>query len=270
LRGGDMKTEKNLFDLHLLTFSSLSYTSPGRFERQARESGFFSSIRIFSDNHIGELRRSRPIFFRVWKNRGFGFWIWKPATILQRLRQIPENDYLIYLDQGFHIQKEGQSRLFDYIKEIESSNSWIGVFSAGENYRAEFFVRQQAVRRYYPEFYECDFGDYVYAGILIIKNSLLAREAIQDWRNLCEDSPIWAPIPFTINQRREFIGQDGDNGYLPLVLSKWGGYHKFSSVEINKINHEGFQLQHVLPAEEHKNIDWGDMSDRPFLLKRDR
>jgi hypothetical protein len=70
--------------------------------------------------------------------------------------------------------------------------------------------------------------------------------------------------------RKEFIGQDGDNGYLPVVLDKWGGYFKFPATETNIINHEGFQLHHVLPSADTESFDWSAMSEKPFLLKRDR
>jgi hypothetical protein len=189
---------------------------------------------------------------------------------LQKLSEIPENDYLIYLDQGFHIQNSGLDKLNFYLNTVESSGSWVGVFSAGENYRPEFFVRQQSVKSHNADFYSRDFGDYVYAGILIIRNEERAKNALREWQEMCEETPLWAPIPIRFGQRQEFIGQDGDNGYLPVILDKWGGYYKFPSDEINLFNHEGFQLHHVLPSEDHKNLDWSHLGDRPFLLKRDR
>ena len=255
---------------HLLTFSSTGYTLPERFIRQAHQSEFFGSVSLYSNKQIEHLLKTRPLFFKVWKKRGFGFWIWKPRIILQRLMEIPKNDYLIYLDQGFHIQGSGVHRLEKYLNDLEIHRSWIGVFSAGENYRPEFFVRKQVVNSYNPGFYTSNFGEYVYAGILIIKNVDRAKEAIREWQKMCEETPFLAPLPIRLGQRREFIGQDGDNGYLPVVLDKWGGFHKFPPDEINLLNHEGFQLQHVIPSDDHRNIDWSQMKDRPFLLKRDR
>ena len=255
---------------HLLTFSSIGYESPERFLGQAQEIQFFDSVTVFSNKQIEELMRKRRFFFSLWKRKGFGFWIWKPRVVLQRLQEIPEGDYLIYLDQGFHIQKSGFNKLVEYLAIIESENKWIGVFSAGENYRPEFFVRKQVVQRHNPDFYSGNFGEYVYAGILIIKNGKNARSAIKEWQKICEETPIWAPIPFRVLQRKEFIGQDGDNGYLPVVLDKWGGYFKFPATETNIINHEGFQLHHVLPSADTESFEWSAMSEKPFLLKRDR
>jgi hypothetical protein len=87
---------------------------------------------------------------------------------------------------------------------------------------------------------------------------------------MCEETPLFAPLPFRLFQRKEFIGQDGDNGYLPVVLDKFGSFLKFPARDINIINHEGFQIQHVLPSSDHKYLDWSTLRDSPFLLKRDR
>jgi hypothetical protein len=256
--------------LHLLTFSSKGYSNPERFLNQATQSGFFETVSVFSNDDIAQLVRAKHLHFLIWKKRGFGFWIWKPRVILKKLGTIPESEYLVYLDQGFHINASGALVLDGYIAELQKSNSWIGVFSAGEHYGPELYVRKQAVEKHNPSFYQNDFGEYVYAGILIIKNTAQARAAIGEWQQMCETAPIWAPIPLRIFQRKEFIGQDGDNGYLPVVLDKWGGYKKFHSKEVSLINSEGFQLHHVLPATDYEHLDWSSMNNKPFVLKRDR
>lgn len=196
--------------------------------------------------------------------------MWKPRLILKRLREIPEGDFLVYLDQGVHIQSAGSLVLQSYLKEMTLSGKYIGVFSAGENYSPEHFVRRQAVENYNPDFYDGAFGAYVYAGILIIRNNQAARDLVQDWRQICEGTPLMAPVPIRLWQRKEFIGQDGDNGYLPVVLDKHGGYLKFAPEEVNLFNSEGFQLHHVLPRADWQELDWSKLSDRPFLIKRDR
>jgi hypothetical protein len=255
---------------HLITFSSSGYPSPERFLNQAKDSGFFSSVLVYSNEHIRGLILARPFFFMLWKKRGFGFWLWKPRLILKRLREIPEDDFLVYLDQGVHIQSAGSPILQGYLNQMMNSRSCIGVFSAGEHYRPEHFVRRQAVENYNPEFYEGGFGAYVYAGILLIRNNEEARTLIQEWQQMCEDTPLLGPIPIRWCQRKEFIGQDGDNGYLPVVLDKHGGYLKFAPEEVNLLDGEGIQLHHLLPQAQWKELDWGKMRDRPFLIKRDR
>ena len=256
--------------LHLLTFSSQGYANPKRFLDQAKQSDFFDSITLFSDEDVEPLMKNHKLHFWVWRKRGFGFWIWKPFVIQKRLNQIPDGDFLVYADQGFHIQSRGKGLLDKYIETLVASGSWIGVFSAGENYRPESFVKRGSVMSYNPEFYQSGFGEYVYGGLLIIRNSDMARRAIADWRMLCESFPILDPIPIRLFQHPAFIGQDGDNGYLPVVLSKYGGYVKFDANDVNVFNSEGFQLHHVLPESDHESINWDSLSDKPFTVRRER
>lgn len=258
-----------LTGVHLLTFSSKGYSSPERFLQQARDSGFFETMEVYSDQEISELIRSKALHFILWRKKGFGFWLWKPRIILDRLAKIPEGDFLVYLDQGFHIQKSGAKTLSRYLNEIEGSGSWVGVFSTGGAYRPELFVRQQAVVKRHPEFYKGEFGEYVYAGILLIKNTPDARKCLREWQEMCEETPLLAPLNMGLTKAPGFIGQDGDNGYLPVVLDKHGGYLKFSEGEVNLNNHEGLQMHHVLPKLDWPSLDWSSMRDKPFLLKRD-
>lgn len=253
-----------------MTFSSKGYANPKRFLDQAEESGFFDSITLSSDKDVDPLMKRHKLHFWIWRKRGFGFWIWKPFVIQKRLNQIPDGDFLVYADQGFHIQSSGKDILNEYIETLISSKSWIGVFSAGENYRPESFVKKESVMFYNPGFYQSGFGEYVYGGLLIIQNSDKARRAIDDWRMLCERFPILDPIPIKLFQHPAFIGQDGDNGYLPIVLSKIGGYVKFSADDVNIFNSEGFQLHHVLPEGDHHSINWDSLRDKPFTVRRER
>ncbi len=255
--------------VHLLTFSSRGYSKPERFLSQAHATEFFETIEVYSNEQIFDLIRKRPFQFLFWRKKGFGFWIWKPRVIIERLQKLHENDFLVYLDQGFHLQKSGAETLDRYLDEVRQSKSWAGVFSAGEIYRPESFVRQKSVIRHHPKFYDGGFGEYIYAGVLIIRNTIAARGALLEWQKMCEETPIWAPLNFRLGEKREFMGQDGDNGYLPVVLDKHGGYIKFPIGEVNLHNSEGVQLQHVLPKADWANIDWGPLAGKPFLLKRD-
>ena len=55
--------------------------------------------------------------------RGGGYWIWKPYIISKMLEQINENDILVYIDAGCHINitKESKQRFNEYINMINNS-----------------------------------------------------------------------------------------------------------------------------------------------------
>lgn len=54
--------------------------------------------------------------------RGFGFWCWKPQIILQSLRQINENDILIYADLGCEFDAQGAKKLLETLQGLKTSD----------------------------------------------------------------------------------------------------------------------------------------------------
>ena len=54
--------------------------------------------------------------------RGFGYWCFKPQVILQALRQINENDILIYADIGCEFVKKGRENLLKRLKELNQED----------------------------------------------------------------------------------------------------------------------------------------------------
>ena len=54
--------------------------------------------------------------------RGFGYWCWKPQVILQSLRQINDNDILIYADIGCEFVPSRAKSLLQKLKMLESND----------------------------------------------------------------------------------------------------------------------------------------------------
>lgn len=64
--------------------------------------------------------------------RGFGYWCWKPQVILQSLRQINDNDILIYADIGCEFVPSRAKSLLQKLKMLES-NDIMGFSCYGSN-----------------------------------------------------------------------------------------------------------------------------------------
>jgi hypothetical protein len=61
--------------------------------------------------------------------RGYGFWIWKPQIIKQKMMEMEYGDILHYVDAGCHFNESGKQRLREYFKIAEDSESGVVVFS---------------------------------------------------------------------------------------------------------------------------------------------
>ena len=53
--------------------------------------------------------------------RGGGYWIWKFDIILNKLEEINNGEFLIYVDSGCTVNTNGTKRLEEYIEMIKNS-----------------------------------------------------------------------------------------------------------------------------------------------------
>ena len=86
--------------------------------------GLFNEFKCFTENDIDNEFKEK--YKEVWTmSKGAGYWIWKPYIISKMLEQINENDIVVYIDGGCHINitKESQERFNEYINMINNSQS---------------------------------------------------------------------------------------------------------------------------------------------------
>lgn len=85
----------------------------------------FDDFKCFTENDIDEEFKKK--YKEVWNmsQRGGGYWIWKPYIISKMLEQMKDNDILVYIDAGCHINitSESKNRFNEYIEMINESKS---------------------------------------------------------------------------------------------------------------------------------------------------
>lgn len=111
--------------IHLITYGDQKYeNAKKRICNEAKNTGWFDSITPYGPNDLDNK------FKQKFKNilslkRGGGYWIWKSHIIKKKLKEINDNDFLIYLDAGCVINKKGKDRFFEYIKLLKNSDKGI-------------------------------------------------------------------------------------------------------------------------------------------------
>lgn len=120
-------TTKYLPKIHFITYGNERFSnSKERLVNEAKEFNEFASIRTYGPEDL-------PLdFVNNYKNileqqRGGGFWIWRPIILNDALKYINDNDYLVYLDAGCKLNKEGKERFQEYISLL--NNSQYGILS---------------------------------------------------------------------------------------------------------------------------------------------
>lgn len=75
-----------------------------RVRRQAIHFGFHKDkISILTEKDLNQGFVDAFSTHLVKGSRGFGYWCWKPQVVLQNLNKMRENDILIYMDAGCHL-----------------------------------------------------------------------------------------------------------------------------------------------------------------------
>lgn len=106
-------------NVRFITFADGDKYTFDRIVREAEDSGFFKEIFAYSkkDLYHSSFHSSHQDFIKN-NPRGYGYWIWKPFLIYQNLKELNDNDILVYLDSGSTINPQGYKRLAEYYEMI--------------------------------------------------------------------------------------------------------------------------------------------------------
>ena len=102
------------------------YHSKFRLEKEVNSLNVFDNITLYDNKKLTNKFKERYKEI-LDKEHGGGFWIWKLDIIRQELDKMKENDFLVYLDAGCVINKEGKERLLEYFDML--NNSEYGIIS---------------------------------------------------------------------------------------------------------------------------------------------
>ena len=125
---GNNEKISNIFPnkkIFFLTYADDNYkNSRERIYTEAINSNFFTHCFKYKPQDLDDGFKLK--FNDILKmQKGAGYWIWKPFIIYNKLLELNDNDFLIYLDAGCKINLNGRNRYIKYLKMIENSNEGI-------------------------------------------------------------------------------------------------------------------------------------------------
>ena len=97
---------------------------------QANEFNFFDKIFLLNENDLSENFKNKFKNELILGSKGYGYWCWKPEIILNILQKINDNDCLMYIDAGCHLNKYGKRRLLEYFEILKQQDKGIIAFQA--------------------------------------------------------------------------------------------------------------------------------------------
>lgn len=264
--------------VYLLSFAdSRIQRSLDRLARQAQSLNIFDDIFMFMENDL-------PVDFRehfkdklIPGSKGYGYWSWKPEAILMALDRIQDEDCLLYIDAGCHLNDRGKKRLLEYFKILEQEEIGIVAFKAIQPTEGNSSLVYDGRKLFDQPNYRWikgDLFDYfgvkdnpsvvndqaIGAGVIFIKKCDRAIRIIREWQqiiwhhfNLLDDTPS------VLANFAGFIEHRHDQAIWTLLCLK----HRVKTLSA---------YEYWYPMKNAKKLkpDWLALKEFPIHAKRDK
>lgn len=151
-------------------------------------------------------------------HRGAGYWIWKPYLILKYLRQIEENDWLMYTDSGLYFCDNP----WPWILPEEENIGHKGIMTFGQAFTNGMFTKRDCFVLMGMD--TDDFRNHPHrmANIFVCKKTLFSIAFVEEWLRFASDPRIVTDIPNTqkLPNYPEFRDHRHDQSILSLLTIK--------------------------------------------------
>ena len=177
---------------HLVTFSDESMS---RARRLCSDSGLAHGIDSAA-RYDDEMLTDRWDWNPDWSaQRGFGYWRWKPLLIETQIRQLSDNDTLIYADAGVEFINNVNYIIDRMGHEKPQDDIWL----FGNNWEHAHWCKRDVVQAIWPskwwrpnlEFHSDKavtwerFGKQVQASVIFLRVSEYSRRFVSEWLDWC-------------------------------------------------------------------------------------
>ena len=121
----------------------------------ASYNAIFDSITLYDDKNLTKVFKEKHKEV-LSDQHGGGFWIWKYDIIKQKLNEIADGDYLVYLDAGCVINQAGKERFYEYFNMLNDSS--YGIISFRMDHKEYVWTTSQ-IFNYFNINYNSEIGN---------------------------------------------------------------------------------------------------------------
>jgi hypothetical protein len=190
--------------------------------KEAQLSGYFNTIKSYNQDIIPTIHKE----FVKKNRRGYGYWLWKPLVILNRMNDTSDGDIIIYADAGCGISIKDEARV--------KFKEWIQHVNEHPTHRISF--RMHHKEEHYTKadvfkYMNCDADEYKQTGQGIggiqiyvnntenklFLNELLHHMTVENYHYLTDS-------PSKISNSPGFIDHRHDQSLLSLMMKKYGSH----------------------------------------------
>lgn len=210
--------------IHHITYSTTNYEGSAR-DLGKSAAAFGLRTRVYTPRHpaVKALASSYPDIMA--QARGAGYWLWKPAVLLDALNSVPEGDIVFYTDASMSFVRdpialtlraaeETPSVLFEHIPHKSGPFTFLHM----EWTKRDCFVLMDADSPAYWGVVQ------VIAGIQIHRNCPRSRSFVAEWLAAAGDDRLLTDRPNTmgLNNLEGFVEHRHDQSILTTLAVKHG------------------------------------------------
>jgi hypothetical protein len=165
-----------------------------RIGREAKSTGWFSSVRILGPADLPTAYKSHLDQF-LDAPKGGGYWLWKPILIRENMRNLSQDDILVYADAGCHVNRHG-----DFSRYVELLNaSPFGSLSFQMPFLEQFWTSPRVFEYFgIPENSEHRQSGQFVGGIQLFRKCRESDELIERVCKVVDEAPeLFTDLPLT-------------------------------------------------------------------------
>ena len=156
--------------------------------------------------------------FIIKNKRGYGYWLWKSYLIKKTMKEMNDNDILVYVDAGCTINLNGRKRLLEYFDIV--NNSKFGILSFSLDFFEKKWCKMDIIN-YYEAHYLLETKQLL-AGIFILKKCNHTINLIKEWYNGCCKYNLVDDSPSNSINDSSFIENRHDQSIFSILRKKIG------------------------------------------------
>ncbi len=214
----------------------------------AEHSKFFDNCIAYGTNDLNPkfVKRFSEVFNQ---ERGGGYYIWKLSILIEHLKQLNNNDILIYCDSGSSLNFNASKRFYEYIEIINNSEYGNLRFES-----KKFHIEKNWTSKELFDFFEIEIDSSIgnstqlLGGHLIFKKNDHTEQFMQKFNQVVNTDYKLITDFYNSNQISEFQENRHDQSIMSLITKKYGG--------------------EILPNETFFDDNLSEQYDYPFLSVR--
>ena len=213
--------------IHFITYGEGGNNYENAKNRIVKEAEIFDCFTTISKYGYNDLTTNfKERFQNILKHgRGAGYWIWKVDIIQQKLSEINDGEYIVYLDCGCTINPKGKTRFFEYLDLLDNSEYGVIDFEMQEEFNQ---VKRQCTKQVF-DYFDIDTNSEIVnrggtvPGVLIIKKNRHIEFILDEFLKVLDyDNNLVTDHYNKISQHDSYWDHRHDQSIFTCLFIKYG------------------------------------------------